>query len=79
MLLCLGVRSLDLNLRPPRRCVLVSGWLHLVHSIGPWDFYFLLHLHTGDPQATSYASRLDLYGDCEYACMLKSIPVSLAS
>ena len=36
VLLCLDVRSLALNLHPPRRCVLVSGWLHLVHRIGPW-------------------------------------------
>jgi len=79
VLLCLDVRSLAMNLHSPRRYVLVSGWLHLVHSIGPGDLYFFLHLYTCDPQATSHASRLDLYGDYEYACMMKSVPVSLAS
>ena len=78
-MLCLDERSLALNLHPPRRCVLVSDWLHLVHSIGPWELCFFFHLYTCDPHATSYASRLDLYGDCKYACMLKYVPVSLAS
>ena len=55
----------------------MRGWLHLVHSIGPCELCFFLHLYTCDPQATSYASRLDLYGCCEYACILKYIPVSL--
>ena len=75
----MDVRSLALNLDLPRRCMLVSGWLHLEHSIGPWELYFLLHLYTCDPQGTSYASRLDLYGNCEYACMPKFVPLSLAS
>ena len=57
----------------------MRGWLHFVHSIGPGLFCFFLHLYTCDPHATSYASRLDLYGDCEYACMLKSVHVSLAT
>ena len=74
VLLCLDVRSLALNLHPSMRCVLVSGWLHLVHSIGPWELCFFLHTYTCDPRATSYASRLDLYEDCEYACMLKFVP-----
>ncbi len=38
-----------------------------------------LHLYTCDPQGTSYASRLDLYGDCEYARIMNYSPVSLAS
>ena len=65
VLLCRDVRSFEVCLHPPRRWVLVRGWLHLVHSIGPCLFCFFLHLYTCDPQATSYASRLDLYGDCE--------------
>ena len=44
VLLCLDVRSLELCLQPPRMCVLVSGWLHLVHSIGPYELCFFLHL-----------------------------------
>jgi hypothetical protein len=34
-LLCLDMQSLALDLHPPRRCVLLSGWLHLVNNIGP--------------------------------------------
>ena len=78
MMLCLNVRSLALDLYPPKRCVLVSGWLHMVHIFGPCELYFFLHLYTCDPYATSFALRLDLYGDCEYTCMLNSVPVSLA-
>jgi hypothetical protein len=48
VLLCIDVRSLALNSYPPRRCVLVSGWLHLVHSVGPCELYFFLHLYTCD-------------------------------
>ena len=79
VVLCLDVRSLELCLYPPRRCVLVSGWLHLVHSTGPCELCFFLHLKTRDPHAPSYASRLDLYGDWEYAWILKSVLVSLAA
>jgi len=78
VLLCLDVRSLAVHLHPPRRCVMVSGWLHLVHSLGPCELYLFLHRYTCDPHATSYASRLDLHGDCENACMLKYVPVSHA-
>jgi hypothetical protein len=35
VLLCLDVRSWVLDLHPPRRCVLISGWLHLVHIMVP--------------------------------------------
>ena len=35
VLMCLDVRSLALDLHPTRRRVLVSGWLHLAHIIGP--------------------------------------------
>ena len=79
VLLCLYVRSFALYLQPSRGCVLVRGWLHLVHIIGPCGLRYFLNLYTCGPHATSYASRLDLYGDCEYACIPKSIPVSLAS
>ncbi len=44
VLLCLDIRSLAVCVHPPRRCVLVRGWLHLVHSSGPWVFCFFLHL-----------------------------------
>jgi hypothetical protein len=44
VLLCLAVRSLELCLQPPRRCVLVRGWLHLVQSIGPCELCFFLHM-----------------------------------
>ena len=44
VLLCRDVRSLELCLHPPRRWVLVRGWLHLVHSIGPYVLCFFLHL-----------------------------------
>ena len=77
VLLCLEVLSFALYLHPPRRCVLVSGWLHYLHSIGP-VLCFLLQRYTCVPQATSYESRRHLYGDCECACMLKYVPVSLA-
>ena len=79
VLLCLDVRNLALYLQPPRRCVLVRGWLHLVHIIGPCELCFFLHLYTRGPQATSYVSRLDLYGNYEYACIPKFVLVSLAS
>ena len=73
------MHNLALYLQPPRMYVLVRGWLHLVHNIGPCELCFFLLLYTCDPHATLYASRLDLYGDCEYVCILKSVPVSLAS
>ena len=57
----------------------MRGWSHLAHNIGPCELCLFLHLYTCDPQATSYASRLDLYGDCAYACIVKYVPVSLAS
>ena len=43
VLLCLDVHNLALYLQPPRRCVLVRGWLHLVHNIGPCELCFFLH------------------------------------
>ena len=77
--LCMDVHNLALYSHPPKRYVLLSGWLHLVHIIGPCELCLFLHWYTCDLQATSYASRLDLYGDCENACMLKFVPVPLAS
>jgi hypothetical protein len=77
VLLCLEVRSFALYLHPPRRCVLVSGWLHFLHSIGH-VICFRLQRYTCSPHATSYESRRYLYGYCECVCMLKSVPVSLA-
>ena len=44
VLLCRDIRSLAVCVHPPRRCVLVRGWLHLVQSIGPWVFCFFLHM-----------------------------------
>jgi hypothetical protein len=79
VLLCLDVRSLALYLYPSRRCVLVSGWLHLVHIIGLCELCLFLHRYTCDPHATSYPSRMYVFGGCENACMMKSDPVSLAS
>ena len=38
----------------------------------------LLHRYTSGPHATSKESLLHLYGAREYACMMKSVPVSLA-
>jgi hypothetical protein len=35
VMLCLDVRNLALYFHPLRSCVLVRGWLHLVHDIDP--------------------------------------------
>jgi hypothetical protein len=78
-MLCLNVHNLALYLHPPMRYVIVSGWLHLVHTIGSWELCLFLHRYTCDPRATSYASRMYLYGDCENACMIKYVHVYLAS
>ena len=77
VILCLEVLSFALYLHLPRRCVLASGWLHFLQSIGPM-LCFRLQRYTCIPQTTSYESRRHLYGDCECACMLKSVPVSFA-
>ncbi len=44
VLLCRDMRRLAMCMHPPRRWVLVRGWLHLVQSIGPWLICFFLHL-----------------------------------
>jgi hypothetical protein len=77
VLLCLEVLKFELYLHPPSRCVFVRGCLHFFHNIGP-VLCFLLHRYTCVPHATSYESRLHLYGDCECAYILKSVPVSFA-
>jgi hypothetical protein len=41
MLLCLEILSFALILHPPKRCVLVGGWLHFLQSIGPVICFFL--------------------------------------
>jgi hypothetical protein len=43
VLSCLDVRSLDLCLHLPRRCVFVSDWLHLPHNISPFELCLFLH------------------------------------
>jgi len=78
VLLCLEVLSFALYLHPPRRCVLVSGCLHFLQNIG-LVIFFLLQRYTCFPQATSYESHWNLYGDCECDSMLKSVPVSLTA
>jgi hypothetical protein len=55
----------------------VSGWLHLLHFMGP-VLCVRLQRYTCVPHATSYEFRLLLYGDFECAWMPKSVPVSLA-
>ena len=43
VMMCLDVCSLALYQHPPMRCVFVSGWLHLVRSIGPCELCLFLH------------------------------------
>ena len=55
VLLCRFILSLDVDLHPPSKCVLLIGEWHFVHvSVSPC---FLLHLCTCTPQATSRDSR----------------------
>ena len=62
-MLCSLVLSLDVLSQPPRMCLLFSGEWHFVHvSVGP---YFLPHLCTCTPQATSSESRRARKGACE--------------
>ncbi len=77
MLLWLLVLSLAVNLQPPSLCVLVSGDWHLVHM---WVVLcFLLHMWMCTPHAPSKESLLDWKGDVEYAWIVRSDPVVLAS
>ena len=71
------ILSLAVNLHPPRMWVLVSGDWHLVHM--RFGLCFLLHLCICTPQATSSESLLARYGAVEYACIVWSDPVVLAS
>ncbi len=69
--------SLAVNLQPPRVCVFVSGELHLVHMRdGPC---FLLHLWMCTLHATSSESLMARKGVVEYACIVWSDLVVLAS
>ncbi len=57
-------------------CVLLKGDWHFEHVvIGP---FFLLHMCTWTPHATSSASRRARKGVVEYACIVWSAPLSLA-
>jgi hypothetical protein len=42
VLLCLEVLSFALDLHPPKRCLLVSGWLHFLQSIGLCYVFFCI-------------------------------------
>ncbi len=35
VMLCLETLSFALYLHPPKKCLLLRGWLHFLHSIGP--------------------------------------------
>ena len=77
MLLWRLVLSLAVFLQPPSMYVLVSGDWHLVHM---WDVLcFLLHLWICTPHATSRESLLARKGDDEYALIVWSDSVALAS
>ena len=71
------VLRLAANLQPPSMCVFVSGDLHLVHTRD--GVCFLFHLWMCTPHATSNESLLARKGDVEYACIIWSDPVVLAS
>ncbi len=71
------VRSFAVNLQPPTMCVFVSGDWHLVHMRD--GLCFLLHVWMYTPQATSSESLLALKGVVEYAWMVWSEPLDLAS
>ena len=76
LLWCL-ILSLAVNLQPPRMCVFVSGDWHLVHMKD--ELCFLLHMWMCTPHATSIESLLTQKGDVEYACIVWSDHVVLAS
>ena len=77
MLLWRSVLSLAVNLQPHNTCVLASGDWHFVHM---WDgLCFLLHMRMCTPHATSRESLLARKGDAEYAWIVWSDPVVLAS
>ena len=76
LLWCL-VLSLAVNLQPLSMCVFVSGDWHLVHMRD--GLCFLLHLWTCTPHATSSEFLLARKGAVEYAWMVWSEPLVLAS
>jgi hypothetical protein len=69
--------SLAVNLQPPGMCVFVSGDRHLVHMRD--RLCFLLHQWMCTPHATSIESLLARKGVVEYACIVWSDSVVLAS
>ncbi len=77
VLLCRLILSLAVNLHPPNIWVFVSGACHLVQT--RTGLCFLLHLWIWTPHATSRESLLARYGAVEYACIVWSAPLVLAS
>jgi len=71
------IRSLAVNRQPPSMCVFVSGGWHLVHMRD--GLCFLLHLWMCTPHAISRESLLARKVTVEYACIVWSDPVVLAS
>ncbi len=71
------VLSLAVNLQPPSMCVFVSGDWHLVHMRD--GLCFLFHLWIWTPHATSSEFLLARYGAVEYAWIVWSDHVVLAS
>ena len=77
MLLWRFVLSLAVNMQPPSMCGFVSGDWHLVHMRD--RLCFLLHLWMCTRHATSSESLLARKEDVEYACIVLSDPVVMAS
>ncbi len=71
------ILRLAVNLQPPSMCVFVSGDLHLVHMKD--GLFFLLHAWICTLHATSSESLLARKGVVEYAWIVWSDPVVLAS
>jgi len=71
------VLSLAVNLQAPSMCVFVSGDCHLVHMRD--GLCFLLQLWICTPHATSRESLMARKGAVEYAWIVWSDPVVLAS
>jgi hypothetical protein len=71
------IRSLAVNRQLPSMCMFVSGDWHLRHMRDV--LYFLLHLWMCTPHATSKESLLARKGAIDYACIVWSDPVALAS
>ena len=71
------VLSLAVNVQPPSMCVFVSGDWHLVHMRD--GLCFLLHMWMCTPHVTSNESLLARKVVVEYACIVWSDLVVLAS